>query len=344
LRFTWLGVLAAHVQLTGLLLALLFIAALAALPPPQSRREFCWRALGSVSAAAIFVLERANLDAVIFLLAVGGGLLCLRGSFARLAGYALFCIAAALEYYPVALLLLVLRERPRRLLVLLAVLALGALAFLARFGAGTLAALAIVPSGPPFGNCFGAIDIPLGISLGIAALHGDKLNHLSQFHMPLVMQLMYAAMIIAAVWRAIINMPQYRATMAALPPARLVFLIAGAGIACACFFLAQNILYRAVVLLLALPGACTLAETLPKARWLAVVMVLLMWESLFRVGTLAIMLALTGPALAYASVIMVWLCRELLWWWMVTQFLAVLFIEAEAALVRCRSALPRWAA
>jgi hypothetical protein len=344
LRVIGLGALAAHIDLSGLLLAVLFIAALGVLPAPQSRQEFWLRALASVSAATIFVLERSNLDAVIFLLAVAGVLFCLRGAWVRVMGYALFCLAAALKYYPVALLILLLRESPRRLATLMALLVVAGLSFLMYFGAGTLAALAIVPSGPPFGNCFGAIDIPLGLSLGMAALHGAKLANVGQFHMPLTMQLVYAAMIISALWRATVNVGLYRPAAAVLPSARLLFLIAGAALACGCFFLAQNILYRAVFLLLALPGVCTLAETMPRARWLAIAIVLVMWESLFRIGTLAVTLAIAGPVAGYSAVIMVWLCRELLWWWMVTQFLALLFIQAEEALARCRSALPRLAA
>jgi hypothetical protein len=342
LHLSWLGVLAAHVNLAGLLLAALFIVALAALPAPQTRRELYLRALASLSAATIFAVERANLDAVIFILAVAGVLLCLRGRVARLFGYVLFCLAAALKYYPAALLVLLLREPPRRLLGLTALLLLAGLGFMVRFGSGTLAALAVVPHGPPFGNCFGSIDIPLGISLGMAALHGANLHDLAQFRMPLVMQLVYIVMILVALWRAMVNRALYRPAIAVLAPPRLVFFIAGAALACACFFIAQNILYRAVFLLLALPGACTLAVTLPKAHFLAIAIVLLMWESLFRIGVLAFMLAFTPPAVAYSTVIMVWACREALWWWMIVQFLAVIFIQAEQALARCQAvAFPR---
>lgn len=328
LHFTWLGLLAAHVNLAGLLLALLFIAALAALPAPQSPWEFRLRAAASLSSATILLLEQANLDAVIFILAVGGILLCLCSGLVRLMGYALFCLAAALKFYPAALLILMLREHPRRLLALAALLLLAALGFWARFGAGTLAALAIVPHGSPFWCWFGAMDVPLGISLCFP-----------QLHTPLSMQLLYAGMIIAALWRGAANMALYRPALAALPPARQMFLIAGAALVCACFFLAQNLFFRAVFLLLALPGVCALAVTIPKARWLAAAMALLMWESLFRIGLLAFMVALTGPAVAYSIVIMVWLCKQGMWWWMITQFLALLFIAAEAA--RGRAAFPR---
>jgi hypothetical protein len=341
LRFTWLGALASHIDLAGFLLAFLFIAALAALPAPQDRAEFILRALGSVSAATIFVLERANLDAAMFVLAVAGVALCLRGAFARFAGYALFCLAAALKFYPAALLVLLLREPPRRLFILAGLLALGGLAFLARFGAGTLTALAVVPHGPPFGNCFGAIDVPLGIGLGMAATHGAKLTDLSHFHMPLAMQLVYAAMILTALWRGLANRALWRPGFTALAPGRAAGLIAGAAVACLCFFMAQNILYRAVFLLLALPGICAMAGTVPRAFTLATVMVLLMWESLFRVAVLAAMLHIAGPTLAYSTVIMVWALREWLWWWMVVQFLAILFVQAEAALAPLRLLRPK---
>ena len=330
-----LGALAAHLNFAGLGFGALFIAALAVMPPPQSRAEFWLRALASVSASTVFALERMNLDVVIFLLAIGGIWLSLRGSIARMAGDALFCLAAALKYYPVALLVLLLREPPRRLAALSVLLGAAGLGFLVRFGSGTLAALAIVPHGPPFGNCFGAIDIPLGISLGIAAVHGDTLHDLSHFHMPLALRLAYVAMILAALWRGWVNAALYRVAVARLEPAAEVFLTGGAALICACFFMAQNIDYRSIFLLLTLPGVFALHRAgVGKAGWLAIAIVALLWESFFRIASVSVMPVLAGPAVGYSAVIMVWVGREVLWWWVITQFLAQLFLYARAALSR----------
>ena len=201
LHFSMLGGLAVHLNLAGLGLGVLFVVALVMLPAPQSREEFWLRTLASVSASTAFAVERMNLDVIIFLFAMAGIWLVLRGGVAKLVGYVLFGIGAALKYYPVALLVLLLREPPRRLALIVALLALVGLGGVLRFGAGIEAALAAIPHGPPFGNCFGAIDIPLGISLGVAALHGDDLRHLANIHMPLVLYGVYGAMILFALWR-----------------------------------------------------------------------------------------------------------------------------------------------
>ncbi|MGO9816580.1 MAG: hypothetical protein ACLPJJ_09530 [Acidocella sp.] len=335
LHFGELGALAPRLNLAGLGLGALFIAALAVLPPSQSRAEFWLRALASGSASTVFALERMNLDVVIFLLAMGGIWLSLRGSITRLAGDALFCFAAALKYYPVALLVLLLREPPRRLAAMVALLGVAGLGFLVWFGAGTLAALAIVPHGPPFGNCFGAIDIPLGISLGIAAVHGNTLHDLSRFNMPLALRLAYVAMILAALWRGWVNAALYRPAMERLEPAAEAFLIGGAALICACFFMAQNIDYRSIFLLLTLPGVFALHRAgVAKAGWLAIAIVALLWESFFRIAAVSVMPVLAGQAVGYSAVIMVWVGREVLWWWVVTQFLAQLCLYTRAAFSR----------
>lgn len=328
LHFFVLGGLAAHLDLAGLCLGALFIAALAVLPVPQSREEFWLRTLASVSASTVFAVERMNLDVIIFLLAMAGIWLVPRGGVGKLVGYVLFGIGAALKYYPVALLVLLLREPPRRLAFIAALLALAGLGGVLRFGPSIEAALAAIPHGPPFGNCFGAIDIPLGISLGIAALHGNDLHHLDSIHMPLALRVLYGAMILGALWRGWAGAARYRPGLETLDARAQAYLMGGAALICACFFMAQNIDYRAIFLLLALPGAAALD------RPLAVAIVVLMWESFFRIATISVMPHLLGQAAGYSVVIMVWLAREVLWWWVVTRFLALLFLDARARLLR----------
>jgi hypothetical protein len=328
LHFSMLGGLAVHLNLAGLGLGVLFVVALVMLPAPQSREEFWLRTLASVSASTAFAVERMNLDVIIFLFAMAGIWLVLRGGVAKLVGYVLFGIGAALKYYPVALLVLLLREPPRRLALIVALLALVGLGGVLRFGAGIEAALAAIPHGPPFGNCFGAIDIPLGISLGVAALHGDDLRHLANIHMPLVLYGVYGAMILFALWRGWAGTVRYCPVLEKLDAKTQAYLIAGAALICACFFMAQNIDYRAIFLLLALPGAAVLD------RPLAIAIVVLMWESFFRIATISVMPHLLGQAAGYSVVIMVWLAREVLWWWVVTRFLALLFLYAREKFLR----------
>jgi hypothetical protein len=326
LHVSALGGLAARLDGVGLGLALLFIAALALLPAPQSRAEFWLRAAGTASASTIFAVERMNLDVIILVLAIGGIWLVLQGGIAKLAGYGLFGIGAALKYYPIALLALLLRERPKRLVIIAAPLAGAGLVAAWRFRPQIAAALAAIPHGPPFGNCFGAIDIPLGFTLGLAALHGNDLRHLDSLQMPLALRGLYGAMLLFALWRGWKKAACYRPTLAMLPSAAQAYLTGGAALICACFFLAQNIDYRAIFLLLVLPASLALE------RRFALAIVALLWESLFRTIAIAAMPPLLGPVGGYSVVIMVWLARELLWWWVVTRLLAVLFSQAAACL------------
>jgi hypothetical protein len=105
--------------------------------------------------------------------------------------------------------------------------------------------------------------------------------------------------------------------------------------------MAQNIDYRSIFLLLALPGVFALQRAgVAKAGWLAIAIVALLWESFFRIAAVSVMPVLAGQAVGYSVVIMVWAGREVLWWWVITQFLALLFLYAGAALSRALACLP----
>jgi hypothetical protein len=100
---------------------------------------------------------------------------------------------------------------------------------------------------------------------------------------------------------------------------------------CGCFFLGQNIWYRAIFLLLVLPGlfAISRAATSPRGRhWsfgTSVAIVFLMWEEFFRFGMLRLLHAAGVPAGPIAGFhFLFWFVREAVWWWVIAILLAVL--------------------
>jgi hypothetical protein len=318
-----LAALDGYARPVGVALALLFLAAQAALPVPLSRAELWGRGLGTCSVAVIFALARANLDVEIFLGALLGVWLLGGRAWARALAYALFALLAALKYYPVMLLALVARERLRHLVVLVAVLAAAGAAFLWRFGPGLLRSLAIVPHGPPLGNCFGAVDVPLAVGVWSGLAHGANAAAIGAFALSPTTRALFWVMVAGLAWRGWVRRGAYRAVLA---PFTQRLLLASALLIVGCFLLAQNIDYRAIFLLLALPGLFALNA---RAAWVAVA---LMSESLFRVGALTLGTALAGRGVGMLAYLIVWAGREVLWWWLVAELLAVLLAWVELTL------------
>ncbi len=146
----------------GLIVDGLFLLSLAALPAPRGRNAMALMLLGVFSTMTVFALERANIDPLIFALAALAGLFLPRASSARFLAYPLMVTAALIKFYPVVLLALGLRERPR----VFAILAAASVAVLALFAAvyypELRVALANVPEGKNFTDLFGAPNLPQG--------------------------------------------------------------------------------------------------------------------------------------------------------------------------------------
>lgn len=154
----WLAVLpitTAWDDALALALVGLFLVALAFLPPGRD-----WRliTLATISSTTMFAMERANIDLLMFVMAM----LVVR---LRFTGYAIALLAGMLKFYPIVLLLAAVRERA---LVCLAVwtMALGVVAlWFALDGTEILRAIANIGSNPPFDdNVFGAHNLPFGIA------------------------------------------------------------------------------------------------------------------------------------------------------------------------------------
>jgi hypothetical protein len=302
----------------GLLQAAAFFASLRLLPAPASAREARLLLACALSIAVFYGIEQGNLDIAIFVLTVLGLRVVLHFGRLRFAGYAFFCAAAAAKFYPAALLVTALRERRRTFIrITLAACCFGVV--LIWFDAHGLShAAAAIPSGTPFRASFGRIDIPRGLYF-LHILSAHRLNALLGMNLVntgvSAVNVVSYAMSIAACGLIILFSLQYRKTINRLDEPRQIFLIAGAATLTFCFFAAQNIIYRAVFLLLTLPGLSTLARTHRRLTPLPAAIVLLMWEAAPRA-----LLAAFAPSWSFTF----WALRESLWWWLIIELGAIL--------------------
>jgi hypothetical protein len=130
--------------------------------------------------------------------------------------------------------------------------------------------------------------------------------------------------------RRLLSFGDLRGALASLTPLERIFLVIGSAVIAGCFFAGQSIGYRGVFFLLAMPGLLAISRTSNRdirnlGLGTCVVIVLLMWGECFR---LALYRALEHPdvpeMLAGYLKVLVWLFRELGWWWTISVMLTVL--------------------
>ncbi|MBB5372619.1 hypothetical protein [Acidocella aromatica] len=321
LRIADLGIGPALRMPLGLASGVLFLLVSLGLPPARGWGGVVWRCLGLCSGDVMLALNTANLDVLIFVLLVAGLLLLLRARLAAL-GYALFTLAAAMKLYPAVLLGLVLRERRRFIVLMTLVLAAAGGVYLWAYGAGTARAIDILPGGLPFRAVFGAMNVPFGLALlaflPVHTLEPDQAAFfaaLSYPFVPLYIVVAQKLLVLAGIVSALQLAPRYQEELRGLSESEHLFLLAGAILVGFCFCAAQNLDYRAIFLLLTLPGLMRLrAAEAADLRFLPVAVLLLLWEGLFR--------HLAGMV-GYAAQVLAWGVREYLWWWVVVRLLAL---------------------
>lgn len=312
----------------GLGLDLLFILSLGAVFRPRSWPDIAVFAVAVFSPVTLFAVERGNNDLVIFLLLVAAALLWSRGERPRLFAYLFFIMAGLLKYYPMVLLVLLLRERWLRAFevaigagVALALLILG-------YRSDIGAALANIPHLTYYSDAFSAKNLPFGI-IGMIA---DADSYRSA---ALVLLLVLAGVAAARGWR----------TAQLLGPSRIdwtawetrLLLIAGV-LFPACFFTAHNIAYRCIYLLLAVPGLMQFRRSTgtPMIRRWASLMIaaalFLLWEAAIGHAVAAAFQA-DAPDASVSTLlglwqVLFWLGRELVWWWLIGGFLGTVLCFA----------------
>ena len=210
-------------------------------------------------------------------------------------------------------------------------MAAAGIVFLVYFGTGTLAAIHIIPRTGPLGNDFGAINITYGLSLLFFPPIPMTDATIVAYRMPIFFDLAFAGMIVLALALAVRATKTYSAALQKISPAHLALLLAGALVITTCFFLAQNISYRESFLLFALPGVFALKPT-ATTRKLIAALVFIMWEQFIHSSLLSLFTVALPSGAAYGLDMLYWLAREVIWWWVIIQFLAIIFAYFEATL------------
>jgi hypothetical protein len=301
--------------LVGCILALAFTASLVLLPPGRDGRAASVIGVAAVSPTVAFAIERGNADVLMFVLATLAAWVVLRRLPTRLLAVPIVLLAAGLKLYPATLLILALRERLAWCLAI-GVLSLAALfTYIAIDAAGLREMLAVVPGGTPFIYSFGARNLAAGLGLA--------------FDLPsVVLAVVYVALLIAAAAIATMQQPVLRLAVQALTPAETAGLMVGAVLILGCFLTGQSGEYRAVHLLFVLPALTALAGIPGAAHGVARRMV---WVTLLQLwGDVASAplnrAAIDGSAESIAShaALLLWLAREIAWWWMIAMLLSLL--------------------
>ena len=311
----------------GVVTDLMWIGSLALLPPARSWREAGLLVAAVLSTMVCFALERNNIDVWMYLAAVAGVLLFMRGGVPRWIGYGVFLFAGLLKYYPFVLFGLALRERPARFWAIAGICALALGVFVALFWRELAEALPNVPSGPPFANLFGINNIPLVI--GNAMRVGLGLSYHAAADVALVARLGLTVMIARWAW-ALAHRPGLREGFARLDERQQDWVVAGALVITGCYVMGQSVAYRGIYLMIVLSGLLVLVRlvTAPEVRaqlkWAAVLMIPMMWD-----GALQYWMSVGLPdRLAGGMEVVLWLFREFAWVNLARVLLAVLLVFA----------------
>lgn len=308
----------------GVVLDLAFILSLAAVLRPGSWREGVLFSAAVFSPTTIYAVERANNDVAIFIFVSVGSVL-LGGKYLwRVFGYSCYLIAGMLKYYPLIVLVLVLRESAIRILYIELFSAIIVVAAIYYYNHEFIFALGNIPRLSYFMNTFSAQNLPYGL---LNVFWGDgSVAHRLIGSIILVVLVLSS---IAVAWKKACDLGHRDIDWSDLETRNLIIaslLLTG------CFFAGQNEGYRGVFLLLALPGMVRLQSSVndPSAKgWLSQMIrlcVVIMWSEFVRRGfdNLA---GLGTPEFAQSPIkgaiwVSLWFGREIVWWWLISGLLA----------------------
>ena len=295
----------------GVATDLLLLASISFLPPARSWRDVVLLSLATLSTMVCFALERNNIDVWIYLLIFVAGLLFGGRFLARCVSYLLFMLAGLLKYYPMILFLMALRERPWRFWVIAAGSLTGLILFVLAFSQELREAMPNVPSGSPFGDMIGVVNIPLMVAKlpwptpGASAI------------VRVLCSLCLSAGVMISAYRLAVR-PAFAASLARLPAAQSVWLVIGCLIMGGCYFLIQSAGYRGVWLLPVLSGLLALRRVSDDRALrnqlgrVSIVIIALMWMEGLRFWAATLVPGLTGWQASRVD-FAVCLIRDVLW-------------------------------
>lgn len=323
----------------GFGLGLLYIASLAAICRPSTRREALILVLTALSPMTVFALERANADVAVLLLVLAG---CALGGARppwRFGAYALYLFAGLLKFYPLALLALIARERRRDAFALAAIAGAVLLLLVVSDRPELAMALANLPTPSYFTNSFAAINLPFGLT---QILNGVPFRSL----IGILLLAALAGLAAARTRRMLLLLDQATPDWS---PFEAQCLIVGALVLIGCFFAGQNINYRGIYFVLVMPGLLVLRNSTRQVearRFLAqmiAAVLFVVWEPCCLAAVSAAAFRLPSAALRELAELLFWLGRELVWWWLISGLAAIglchlqqlpLVVDTRATLAR----------
>lgn len=302
----------------GLSLDLLFILSLVGVLRPRTLQETLVYGLAVLSPMTVYALERANNDLVVFVLILSGGILFMLPRPYRLSSYALFVGAGLLKYYPLALLVLVARECRRVAVAIVIAIGITLIFFGIYFRLELGRALANIPAQSYFADSFSAENLPFGLG---EVLGGGFSRH------AIDVSLLVALLAIAAARTSRTIRLLDREELDWHKKEMSWFAIGGILII-GCFVAGQNIDYRGIYFLIALPGLVYMSRSASGAvirllcAQMIVAVLFVMWEECFRHALHVIAGPIPNEGLSRPEVFF-WIGRELVWWWLVAGLAAI---------------------
>jgi hypothetical protein len=325
----------------GLALAVLFCLSLALLVPSRHWRDQAVIGLAAFSSLSVYAVERGNIDLVVYLLALAAGVALAGSALMRLVGYVVLLIAGLLKLYPLAALVVAVRER----LAVCVGVTLASMAIIADFVwlfyGELVASVKNIPSasGGYFWDQIGARQFPGGIGYALRPVLDDLVGAdwgppaTSRSLIYAVASLLVVAMCAIAIWIGF--SAENRRQVVALPARYGTLLQIGAVLIFGCFFAGQSVSYRAIMLLLALPGLLLLDRpwVTRRLRLISRVTIVFILIVMFRLAAMGILLVYNLSPNDSAIAALSWIGFELAWWWIISVLLALLtcFILESAA-------------
>jgi hypothetical protein len=321
----------------------LFILSMALLPRPRRPRDHRPLLLCLLSPMTFYALERANIDLVIFVSVLVAVVCMEHGLITRIPGYGVILVAALLKFYPLGVMLLLLRERLRVALPLVVISISVVVAFVWTDQTELLRMMPNIPRPSIFGGAFGAVQLPVGLAVllnKVFALIGLEVGGRwvggGRLAVIVFLVLMCGFSLLGSVRLA--DREDFRIALDHTTQREHLCLVAGAILVCGCFFTGRNSGYREIYIMMVVPGLLAMARSASSAglarifRVAGGVALFLMWfpvpmrvlNSWFR------SIDEGGSPEAWFF----WIGREVAWWW----FIAVL----AAVLVRFILDSPMW--
>jgi hypothetical protein len=310
LPLEWIGV--RNSVAAGLVFDLLFLLVLPFVFRPQNTIELVIAGLACCSHATFYAVERTNIDVIVFLaiaLALFASQRSLRG---RMALYAVALGGALAKFYPLVLGAFALRERPRVLAAITVVFAVVMGLFAWHYAPEMAIVTHKIPAYRYFSDMFGAGALPL-------TLH--RIFGIPDWAVRVTKLVFEAALVLFAI--------RYSGKFARIIPwqrREMLMLLAGALIMVGCFLLQVNNSYRAIFLMLTIPGLFRLSGRSDLARWAVWGALICLWAEVFRNA----LSKLGWVPLSWSLSIL----REGVWWYVVAVLAAMVLGFVRQSLAR----------